>query len=94
MGSPESLTVRSNLREAMRIERAAFRLGMPSMTAPMGPWPLEDFQGMSAALAVLDRSLDKGKYETTVQWDTFRRSMSITYISQASIGGLENSVGI
>jgi hypothetical protein len=92
--SRESSTVKSNLGEAMRIERTAFRLGMPSMTPPMGPWPLEDSQGMSAALAVLDRSLDKGKHETTVQWDTFRRSMSaITNISQASVGGLENSVG-
>jgi hypothetical protein len=60
--SRESLTVRSKLGEAMQTERRAFRLGMPSMTPPMGPWPLEDSQGMSAALAVLDRSLDKGKY--------------------------------
>jgi hypothetical protein len=90
----ESSTVKSNLGKAMRIERTAFRLGMPSMTPHMGPWPLEDSQGMSAALAVLDRSLDKGKYKTTVQWDTFRRSkLAITNISQAAVGGLENSVG-
>jgi hypothetical protein len=54
--SRESSTVKSNLGEAMRIEQTAFRLGMPSMTPPMGPWPLEDSQGsMSATLAVLDR---------------------------------------
>ncbi len=49
---------------------------------------------MLAAMAVLDRSLDKGVYEDTVQWDTFRRTMSaVTNISQAAVGGLENSVG-
>jgi hypothetical protein len=48
---------------------------------------------MKAAMAVLDRSLDKGVYEDTVQWDTFRRAMSaVTDISQAAVGGLEDSV--
>jgi hypothetical protein len=92
--SRESSTVKSTLGKAMRIERTAFRLRMPIMTPPMRPWPLEDSQGMSAALAVFDRSLDKGKYGTTVQWDTFCRVMSaITNVSQASVGGLDNSVG-
>jgi hypothetical protein len=92
--SRETSTVKSNLKEGMRVERTAFRLGMPSITPPMGPFPLEDVQGMSAAIAVLDRSLDKGVYEDTVQWDTFRRSMSaITNISQAAVGGLQNSIG-
>jgi hypothetical protein len=49
---------------------------------------------MSAALAMLDCLLDKGKYKTTVKWDTFRILMlAIINISQASLGGLENSVG-
>jgi hypothetical protein len=40
------------------------------------------------------RSLDKGIYEATVQWDTFRRTMSaVTNISQACVGGLGDSVG-
>jgi hypothetical protein len=38
--------------------------------------------------------LDTGKFKTTVQWDRLRSLMSaITNISQASLGGLENSVG-
>jgi hypothetical protein len=49
---------------------------------------------MKAAIVLLDRSLDKGVYEETVQWDTFRRSMSaVTNISQAGVGGLKDSVG-
>jgi hypothetical protein len=90
----ESTTVSSNLREALRMERMTFRLGLPCVTPLMGPWALTDEVGMLAAIAVLDRSLDKGNYEETVQWDTFRRTMStVTNISQAAVGGLENSVG-
>jgi hypothetical protein len=83
--SRETSTVSSNLREAMRVERTAFRLHMPSITPPMGPFSLEDVHGMKSAIDVLDRSLDKGAYEDTVQWDTFRRSMSaITNVLQAN----------
>jgi hypothetical protein len=92
--SRETSTVKSNLREAIRIEKTSNRLGMPSITPKLGPWPLEDKLGMAVAIAVLDRSLDKGVYEDTVQWDTFRRTMSaVTNISQAAVGGLEDSVG-
>jgi hypothetical protein len=92
--SRESTTVASNLREAIRMERTSSRLGYPSVTPAMGPWKLADDLGMKAAMAVLDRSLDKGVYEDTVQWDTFRRAMSaVTNISQAAVGGLEDSVG-
>jgi hypothetical protein len=91
----EASTVSSSLREAMRVERTAFRFRMPSITPPMGPFPLEDVHaGMKSAITVLDRSLDKGAYKDTVKWDTFRRSMSaITNVSQAAVGGLQNYVG-
>jgi hypothetical protein len=76
------------------MEKTMHKYGLPSATPPLGPWPLEDSVGMKAAIAVLDRSLDKGVYEDTVQWDTFRKQMStVTNISQAAVGGLENSVG-
>ncbi len=68
--------------------------GMPSVTPAMGPFPLEDTSGMKAAVAVLDRSLDKGIYAAQVQWDTFRRARSVvTNISQAGVAGLEDAVG-
>jgi hypothetical protein len=92
--SREKTTVGSNLREAARTARTENRYGMPSVTPKMGPWPLTDSLGMAVAVAVLDRSLDKGVYEDTVQWDTFRRTMSaVTNISQAAVGGLGDSVG-
>jgi hypothetical protein len=92
--SQESTAVASNLREALRMERTTRRLCYPSVTPVMGPWKLADDLDMKAAMAGLDRSLDKGVYEDTVQWDTFRRAMSVvTNISQAAVGGLEDSVG-
>jgi hypothetical protein len=49
---------------------------------------------MKVTMALLDRSLDKGIYEATVQWGNFRRTMSaVTNISQACVGGLGDSVG-
>jgi hypothetical protein len=69
--SREISTVKSNLREGIRMEKMSKRFGMPCITPVMGPWPLEDNLGMKVAMALLDRSLDQGKYEETVQWDTF-----------------------
>jgi hypothetical protein len=92
--SRETATVKANVKEARRMEKTMKKYGLPPATPPMGPWPLEDVTGMKGAIAVLDRSLDPGIYEDNVQWDTFRKQMStITNISQAAVGGLENSVG-
>jgi hypothetical protein len=93
--SREPTTVASNLREARKMEsKVADRLGIPSITRPMGPYPLEDSFGMSAAIAVLDRSLDPGIHEEFVQWDTFRRVRStVTNINQAGVGGMNDVVG-
>jgi hypothetical protein len=50
----------------------------------MGPFPLSYDFGMKAALVMLDRSLDSGRYSSYVQWETFRKARSaITNISQA-----------
>jgi hypothetical protein len=94
--SREPSTVRSNLREAKRGVRMAKRFGFPddSPTPPMGPFPLSDDFGMKAALVVLDRSLDPGRYSDHVQWETFRKARSaITNITQAGVGGLEDVIG-
>jgi hypothetical protein len=52
--SREPPTVRGNLDEAVRGERYGDRTGMPSVTPPMGPFPLEDTSGMKVAVSVLD----------------------------------------
>jgi hypothetical protein len=76
------------------MEKTMLKYGLLLVTPPLGPWPLEDSLGMKGAITVLDHSLDKGVYEDNVQWDTFRKQMlTITNISQAAVGGLENLVG-
>jgi hypothetical protein len=49
------------LIEAVRGERYGDQTGLPLVTPEKGPFPLEeDTSGMKVAVAVLDRSLDKG----------------------------------
>jgi hypothetical protein len=93
--SREVSTVAKNLSAARKMERkVADRLGLPSITPPMGPFPLKDEGGMATAIAVLDRSLEPGKHDVYVQWETFRKVRSAaTNIIQAGSGGLTNSVG-
>jgi hypothetical protein len=92
--SRESSTVTFNLREARRMEKLSDRLEMPSITPPMGPFPLTDECGMLAAIALLDRSLDPGRHASHVQFGTFRKVRStITNIIQAGVNGLGDSVG-
>jgi hypothetical protein len=67
----ETSTVTKHLNEAKRMEKTFSRLGMMSGTPPMGPFPMRDDMGMQAAIAVLDRSMDPGKYAEFVQWETF-----------------------
>jgi hypothetical protein len=58
----ETSTVNTNLNEAKQQERTNSRLRMPSGTPPMGPFPVRDDGGMQAAIDILDRSMDPGKY--------------------------------
>jgi hypothetical protein len=48
----EPNTVMVNLGEAVRMEKFTSQLGLPSVTPPMGPYPLRDEFGMLAALAL------------------------------------------
>jgi hypothetical protein len=68
-------------------------LEMPSITLPMGPFLLNDECGMKAAIALLDRSLDPGRYADHVQFGTFQKVKStITNIIQAGVDGLEETL--
>lgn len=92
--SREASTVRDHRRQAARVERTADKLGLGSMTPPMGPFPLEDSVGMRAALAVLDRSQDtSGKYGKYVQPNTYRKAQTvITNVTRAGVTGLGETV--
>ena len=94
--SRETKTVKANLLGLMRTYKSKekFMLREESMFPIMGPHPLRDDFGMGAVLAILDRSLDKGKYEKYVQWATFRKTRSsLTNMWQASADGLTDRVG-
>lgn len=93
--SREPATSVSNLRECVRTEASAEKLGIPSITPPMGPFPLQDDLGMRAALAVLDRSQDAtGITEKYVQPSTYRKSQAcITNVYRAGASGLGDQVG-
>jgi hypothetical protein len=67
----ETLTVKNNLLELMRVERFADRMGMPLIAPPLGPFPLKDVCGMAVACALLDRSLDPVIHDTLEQSETF-----------------------
>ena len=59
----------------------------------MVPSPLQDVSGMLPAIALLDRSLDKGVHLDHVRWGTFRKAMlAVTNVTQAGVGGLGDSV--
>ena len=92
--SREPSTVRNKLTELNRMKRTEERFGFNCTTPPLGPFPVKDDLGMKAAVAILDWSLDKGMYGPYIQWATFGKLMGgITNTSQASVGGLGNSVG-
>ena len=92
--SREPTTVSKNVSNLNRMLKTEIKFGFDSATLPMGPFPMEDSWGMRAAVTILDRSLDKCAYLDCAQCATFRRGMSaITNITQASVGGLGDSVG-
>jgi hypothetical protein len=88
--------VRSNLQEAKRGAKTVrkFRFPNDSPTPAMGSFPLSDDFGMRAALLVLDRSLDAGRYSDYVQWETFRKArLAVMNVTQAGVGGLGDVIG-
>jgi len=87
--SRESSTVESNLRAAVRGEKAMNRFSFPSLMPAMGPFPLQDDWGMKAAVAILDRTFDPATYEDRVQFETFRKLRSgVTNVAQPGASGL------
>jgi hypothetical protein len=47
--------------------------GLPDLLPNMGPHSLSDEWGMGLAIVMLEKSLDKGKYRETVQFETVRK---------------------
>ena len=91
--SREPSTVKKNLQGILRVESTMQRLRLPPVSRTKA-MELKDECGMLAAIAVLDRSLDKGLYEDKVQFGTFRKARScITNAHQASAHGMGDVIG-
>ena len=93
--SRETGTVKNTLREISNIRERARLLGFngDEMLPPMGPHPVEDVVRMSLAICILQRSLDKGRNEATIQYSTTQK-MKTAFANMwgASIRGSEGAV--
>ncbi len=87
--SREPSTVNRTLREAKRGLAIASALGFAHLLIrPMGPFPVEDNMGMGIAIVMLQRSLDKGIHDKTIQFETVRKFRSAaSNIFHASVEG-------
>lgn len=87
--SREPTTVKRNLDEAKRSLSIASNFGFAhSLFRPMGPFPPEDTLGIGVAVVMLQRSLDKGKSDKTVQFETVRKiRAAASNIYHASVEG-------
>ena len=87
-------TVSKNLSELRRGAGIAASLGIhKKMFRPMGPYPVDDSFGMSAAIVMLQLSLNPGKNDKNVQFNTIRRfRSSYANVYQASSVALEGTV--
>jgi hypothetical protein len=93
--SRESGTVNNTRREIEVLKRKAQDLGIdPSTLLPkMGPFLVEDKQGMGLAVCVLMRSLDEGKNEATLQFSTTQKMKSaFANMWRALVNGGEGAV--
>ena len=94
--SRDTLSIQANLRGVKRAVKTMekFKMRYDALFPAMGPHPLKDTFGMAAAVAMLDRSLDPGRHEEHVQFETFRKLRSaVTNLHQASVDGLKDRVG-
>jgi hypothetical protein len=72
----EPSTISGNLNQARKLEEFGDSLGFTSADPVMGPFPLSDTFGMKVVCCTLLKSLEKGKWEDTVQYATTRRLRS------------------
>ena len=69
-------TVEATKREGRKLAMLGRDMGLENLFPAMGPFPVVDTQGMGVAVCMLVRSLDKGRYRATLQYDTVRKMRS------------------
>jgi hypothetical protein len=85
----EPTTVGHVLLEAKSGIAIATQLGFADkLFSPRGPFPAVDVDGMAAAIVMVQRSLAKGKYSDTVQFETVRKfRAAVSNIYHSSVEG-------
>jgi hypothetical protein len=74
MWGREPHTVHATLRTAKNMIRQWEKVGMTPQFPPLGPFPVRDSLGMAVAVAMLLKSLEPGRYNTTYQqFETVRK---------------------
>ena len=74
--SRESSTVAANRRQIQQLLSIWDVLGVPPSFPPLGPFPMEDVQGIGVAIGMLYRSMDPGRYGDYTQFGTIRKLRS------------------
>jgi hypothetical protein len=86
--SREPNTVSHNLGKLNRILQPGFELGMDNPPLPLAePWPVKDTINAGGVVVILRHSLDPGRTEDTVQFETVRKMKSaMVNMARASAG--------
>ena len=92
MWSREPSTVASNRREMEKMLKISAELGIDPSFAALGPFPLEDIQGVNVAIHMLRRSLDPGRYASYSQFETIRKFRAT--FSNAYMASVSGAIGV
>lgn len=88
-----SSTVEAHHRDVKKMDQIAEDLGMEPVQTHLGLWDVKDDFGMKIAVIMLKWSLDPGRTEARVQFDTVRKlRASATNLFQAGPEGLKDRV--
>jgi hypothetical protein len=88
----ELQTVSKNFSQATRALDSAHSVGIIDSFPAMGPFPVADTFGMKAAVVMLLKSLDVGKYASNIQFSTMRKMHSVfSNIHHAPATGISGS---
>ena len=71
--SREPGTISSTRRDSLKLSKIGLAVGLPSVLSVMDPFPVEDSLGMGLAVCMLARSPEKGRHQSTLQFESVRK---------------------
>ena len=71
--SKESGIVEVTLRERKKIETVGRKMDVNDILSKTDPYPLKETQEMGMVVFILIRSLDKDRYQNTLQYNSVRK---------------------